>query len=760
MSARFRSAPPDTQPTRGPGDVRIHRAFRRRCVAVADCPDNPEVFLVCYGQQILGAVDPPGRAGGILQPRGQVVDDGRQIGVPGRPAQRAVKCRVSLEPLFVKGALAVHEVHGGIHAGEIPGVAADRGQSGGTDFQNAPQFKQIEEVVAVFQRLQVDAEGFALGRVTDKRTSTLARFDHAIGPQPGDGFANHVAADAKPGRECALGRQDAAGFDFPAGDAPQNFGGNPVGEAFPLSDLFEPCQGTLQQGDDCLQNLAPQDRCCLPSLSCYTVVGQAGAPQGMTHTTSNPKHSADRDRFIAALRAVAGADHVIDGGPEMAPFIRDWPGDYLSTPLAVVLPASTAEVSATVACCAEHGLKIIPQGGHTGLVGGTYTTDSERTIVLNLRRMNAVRRVDAANYSITVEAGCIVETVQNIAAEHGRLFPLSFGAQGSAMIGGALSTNAGGLNVLRYGMARDLTLGLEVVLADGTVINALSGLRKDNTGISLSQIFVGSEGTLGIITAASLKLFPAVRERECAFLALPSLQAVVPLYELARTECCDLLTAFELIPRNCLDLALQHKPDIRDPLSGRYGTHVLMELTSSGAVGLRGIVERFFEHALEQELVLDGVVSESVAQTRALWSIREAMVEAQAAQGRHVRTDISVPIPDVPGFISSAEAALNDAMPGWTVLSYGHVGDGNVHMNALPPKTLSKTEYPAAAREMLRIIHADLARYGGSVSAEHGVGRSKRAEVHARKPAASLALAAAMKHTLDPSNMLNPGCFF
>ena len=465
-------------------------------------------------------------------------------------------------------------------------------------------------------------------------------------------------------------------------------------------------------------------------------------------------------RHVAALRGILSERAVQEGEAADAPYLRDWTGDYVSVPLCVVLPSSTSEVSQVLAYCSAHGLVVVPQGGNTGLVGGSHAASSERDVIVNLRRMNEIRNFDAVNYTMEVEAGCIIQTLQEAAASQDRLFPLSFGAQGSAQIGGAIATNAGGLNVLRYGMLRDMVLGVEAVLPDGRVFNGLSRLRKDNRGLDLKQLFIGSEGALGIVTAATLKLFPRPTHKETVWLALKDLESVTALYNLARASCADLLSAFELIPRRCVEMGLEHQPSLRDPLSEPYDNYVLMDLSASGPVDLRSLVDSFLESALLKGLILDGALAASLTQANAMWAIREAMVEAQVARGRHLRTDISVPVSDVPAFISLAQASLSEIAEGWIPIAYGHVGDGNVHLNVLPPKTLSDSEIQELIPGIHEEIYAVLDRFGGSISAEHGIGRTRRREYRERQDATALWLGEAVKHLVDSGNSMNAGCLF
>lgn len=465
-------------------------------------------------------------------------------------------------------------------------------------------------------------------------------------------------------------------------------------------------------------------------------------------------------RHLSAFRALVGDRYVLDGADETSPYLRDWTGDYDSSPLAVVMPDRTDQVSAILRYCHDSGLSVVPQGGNTGLVGGCFTDDATHTIILNTKRMNRVRKLDAENFTIDVEAGCIIQDVQEISKAASRLFPLSFGAQGSAQIGGAVATNAGGLNVLRHGMVRDLILGLEVVLADGSVLDCNSSLRKDNRGLDLKQLFIGSEGSLGIVTAATFKLLPYPHDKETALLALASVDDVVTLYNLAREHCADLLSAFELIPHKCLQLALEHRTSLRSPIADPHDVYVLMELSASGSLDLRRVLESLLEKAVERGLVLDGALAESGAQSDAMWAIREAMVEAQAARGRHLRTDISVPVSMLPDFVHGADKAVAATAPDWTAIAYGHVGDGNVHFNVLPPRGTDDAAIGDTIPRVLQAIYAVLDRFDGSISAEHGVGRSRRADFEQRQDAVAQLLGQSLKALIDPKGTLNDGCLF
>jgi D-lactate dehydrogenase (cytochrome) len=423
----------------------------------------------------------------------------------------------------------------------------------------------------------------------------------------------------------------------------------------------------------------------------------------------------------------------------------------------VVRPASTEEVAAVVRICADAKLPIVPQGGNTGLVGGGVPSMDGRNIVLALGRMNRIRAIDPVNFTITAEAGCILAELQHAAAEADRLFPLSLGAEGSCQIGGNLSTNAGGIAVLRYGNTRELTLGLEVVLPDGRIWDGLRGLRKDNTGYDLKQLFIGGEGTLGIITAATVKLFPKPREIEVAFLGLARVEDVMALFARARAATADQLTAFELIPRAGLDLALAHIPATIDPLSKPHPWYVLLEMSSSQTdSGIRGLLERLLEAALGEDLVADGVIAESGAQAKQLWRIREAIVEAQLYSGS-IKHDISVPVSRVADFIIRASDQVAHRLPGIRPIAFGHVGDGNVHFNLTQPEGADTAAYLARWQEFNDIVHGVVKELHGSISAEHGVGTLKREEIAHYKPTVEIELMRRVKRALDPANIMNPG---
>ncbi len=458
--------------------------------------------------------------------------------------------------------------------------------------------------------------------------------------------------------------------------------------------------------------------------------------------------------FRESLRAIVGAARVLTAAQEVAPFCTDWRGRYTGNARCVVLPGSTDEVAAVVRACADAGVAIVPQGGNTGLCGGATPTGDEVVIVLT--RLNRIRAIDPDNNSITVEAGCTLHAVQEAAREAGRLFPLSLAAEGSATIGGNLSTNAGGVQVLRYGNARDLTLGLEVVLADGRVWNGLRGLRKDNTGYDLKHLFIGAEGTLGLITAATLKLFPRPRAQATAWVAVPDPAAAVALLGRLRDAAGDNVTAFEIVGRPALELVLRHIPNARDPLLGKPEWQLLVELSGARA-DLAATLESALEAAAEAGLVADAVVASSEAQTAALWALRENVSEAQKIEGVSIKHDIAVPVSRIAEFITRADAALRKDFPAVRIVCFGHIGDGNLHYNQSRADADSNADFIARTDAVNRVVHDLVHELGGSISAEHGLGQLKREEVLRYKSPIEMDMMRAVKQALDPDGRMNPG---
>jgi len=457
---------------------------------------------------------------------------------------------------------------------------------------------------------------------------------------------------------------------------------------------------------------------------------------------------------LAALADVLPEGGLLTRDEDMARYSRDVSGDHYGRPLAVARPASTEEVSALLSRCHAARIPVVPQGGLTGLVGAAVAEEG-RELVVSLERMNRVRSVDPVNFAMIVEAGCILEDAKRAAAEQDCLLPISFGAQGSCHIGGNVATNAGGFNVLRYGMTRDLVLGLEVVLADGRIWNGLKVLRKDNRGYDLKQLFIGSEGTLGIITASALKLSPRPTQVETALVGLRSVEDAMALYACARRACSDLLSAFELLLRCTIDITLRSRPDLGEPLGRPFPVYVLIEASAGGRLDLRAMLEDFL--AGSADLVEDGVVAQSQAQAERLWLYREVMVVTQGRGGRFLRTDVSVPISRIADFVAEALRDLAAAVPEAQPVTYGHIGDGNVHLNIVPPPGLDADHVERLFHAAEAVIFSVVDRMGGSISAEHGIGRVKRDAFLERVDAVSLDLATRLKDALDPRHLLSEG---
>ncbi len=464
------------------------------------------------------------------------------------------------------------------------------------------------------------------------------------------------------------------------------------------------------------------------------------------------------DGVLDRLSALLGPSGLLTEAGDVAGYVVEERGLYKGACAAVARPKSTDEVAAVVRVCAEAGQPIVPQGGNTGLVGGGVPFEHGGELVLSLRRMNRIRAVDPLDFTLVAEAGCTLEQVQQAAAEAGCLFPLSMGSEGSCTIGGNLATNAGGVQVLRFGNARELTLGLEVVLADGSVLHGLSALRKDNTGYDLRHLVLGSEGTLGIITAASLKLFPAFRDQATALVAVPDVPAALGLLSLARRASGDAVTAFELVARLGLELGIKHIPGVADPFDAPHPWYVLVELSSSRAGGgLAETLEGFLAEALEQGLALDAVVAGSLEQRKGLWRIREGVPPAQKHEGGSIKHDVSVPVSRVPDFIDRASAAVRAVMPEVRVCAFGHVGDGNIHFNLSQPAAMDKQAFLDRWEDFNRVVHDIIHALGGSISAEHGIGRLKCGELARYAQPEELELMRRIKQCFDPKNIFNPG---
>jgi len=461
---------------------------------------------------------------------------------------------------------------------------------------------------------------------------------------------------------------------------------------------------------------------------------------------------------LARLRDIVGPRHALSGAEETASYMVE-PRELFRGRTAMVLrPASTMEVSRIMALASETGTAIVPQGGNTGLVGGQVPFESGAEVVVSLSRLNRIREIDTASNALIAEAGVVLENIQNAAEQAGRLFPLSLGAEGSCQIGGNLATNAGGTAVLAYGNARELTLGLEVVLADGRVWNGLKRLRKDNTGYSLKDLFVGSEGTLGIITAAALKLFARPRASTSAFIALNDPQGAVELLHRLQSAGGGLLTSFELLPRIGLEFVFRHRADARDPLGEPAPWYGLAELSSAReGEPLGEALEAALAAAAEDGVVRDAAIAGSLAQMAEFWRLRHLVVEVQRDEGGSIKHDVSVPLARIADFIARASECVTALVPGCRPVPFGHIGDGNIHFNVSQPEGMDKARYLAHWDEMNEAVHAIAAGMGGSISAEHGIGRIKRAALAASADAVGLEVMRALKSTLDPRGILNPG---
>ena len=443
---------------------------------------------------------------------------------------------------------------------------------------------------------------------------------------------------------------------------------------------------------------------------------------------------------------------------DMAPYLTEWRDKYFGKAAMVLRPGSAEEVSGILKIANETGTAIVPQGGNTGLVGGQIPFETGHEVVLSLGRMNKVRAIDPVDNTITVDAGCVLQAVQDAADEVDRLFPLRIGSEGSCQIGGNIGTNAGGTAVLAYGNTRDLVLGLEVVLADGRIWNGLRRLRKDNTGYDLKNLFIGAEGTLGIVTGAVLKLFPKPKDISTAFIGLGSPAQALELFGLANERSGRRVTGFELIPRYGISIVLKHGQNVRDPLADEHPWYVLMELSGGGSQGgLDEVAGEILELGLERGLLDDAAIASSAAQADEIWRIRAVVSEVQKNEGGSIKFDVSVPVSCVPAFIDDVVAVSETLAPGCRPLPYGHMGDGNIHCNVSQPVGADASEFLARWGDFDDGIHEVVARYGGSISAEHGIGRMKRDYMPEIKDPVELDLMYVLKHQFDPHGILNPG---
>ncbi len=461
---------------------------------------------------------------------------------------------------------------------------------------------------------------------------------------------------------------------------------------------------------------------------------------------------------LASLLAEFGAKRVLSAPEAMAPFLTDWFRDVTGAALAVLRPGTVVEVQEMVRACGRLGLGIVPQGGNTGLVHGGLPMEVGQ-ICLSLGRLNRIRAIDGDDYAAIVEAGCVLQTVKEAVAERDLFLPLSIGSQGSCQIGGVISTNAGGINVLRYGMMREQVLGLEVVLADGTLWNGLSTLRKNNTGPDLKQLFIGTEGAFGIVTAAALRLMPRPTARAAALIGLPDLAATRKVFHLARRACSDLLSAFEFMTPAAMEIAagaIEAPPTLQTSA----GAYALIELSAPGPIDLDALLRDFLETAMAEGMVSDGLVAASAAQADRIWALREAINEGEARRGPFLRSDVSVGLADLPAFVEETSAAIEAALPGALAVAFGHFGDGNVHLSVHPPRGMGPAEAADLLHRAKEILNGHVDAHRGGISAEHGIGRLKRADLEARLTEPARSLRSGLKRMLDPEARLNPGSLF
>ena len=464
------------------------------------------------------------------------------------------------------------------------------------------------------------------------------------------------------------------------------------------------------------------------------------------------------ENFMVSLREQLPESAILTRPEDLAPYLREERGLMKSACEVVLRPADAEDLAKAVAVCDLHGVSVVPLGGNTGLVGGGIASGG---VILSLERLNKIIAVDALNHTMTVEAGCVLANIQKAAQDAGCLFPLSLGAEGSCQIGGNLATNAGGVNVLRYGNTRELVLGIEAVLPDGRIYDGLNALRKDNTGYDIKQLFIGAEGTLGIITKAVLKLYPAPRSSVTVMAALPHLNNVMTLFDNVRATCGDRLTAFELIPRLGLELGIAHVPGVDDPFADRHPHYSLIELTSPReGDDLRGEIEKVLERALEDEVITDAVIAESEAQVHQLWKIREELPAAQSREGGSIKHDVSVPVSAAIEFIEKASHVVKSEIPGIRVCAFGHIGDGNIHYNLTQPPDMDKQAFLDNWECLNRIVHDIVVDMNGSISAEHGIGLFKKMELGHYASSVNLDVMRQIKWAIDPNNIMNPGKIF
>jgi FAD/FMN-containing dehydrogenase len=461
---------------------------------------------------------------------------------------------------------------------------------------------------------------------------------------------------------------------------------------------------------------------------------------------------------LTAFQALLQPQQMLCAPVDMQPYLTDWRKRFFGKALTVLLPSNTAELAQIVRICAEFQVALVPQGGNTGLCGGATPDQSGQQVVVSLKRMNQIRAIDLINQTMTVEAGCILQTIQAAAAEHNLLFPLSLGAEGSCCIGGNLATNAGGTNVLRYGNARDLCLGLEVVTAQGEVWNGLRGLRKDNTGYDLRDLFIGSEGTLGIISAAVLKLYPMPLCQWTSLVATPSITATIELLNLFKQKATSLLTGFEMMTAESLNLIEKQFPQMANPLGENPPITVLVELSDhESEAHARNLIEEILAEALDLGIASNAIIASSIAQANTFWQMREHITLAQAQEGANLKHDITIPLSALDEFIATTDALLRKRFPKVRIINFGHLGDGNLHYNVAAPAGSDSTIFNQANEKIVHdLIYEMVERFGGSISAEHGIGQLKINNLRAHKGAVAHDLMQAIKTALDPQNILNP----
>ncbi|ENN89023.1 FAD-dependent oxidoreductase protein [Rhizobium freirei PRF 81] len=468
--------------------------------------------------------------------------------------------------------------------------------------------------------------------------------------------------------------------------------------------------------------------------------------------------SAPSSDLLDRFAAIVGEKHAVRDPAEIAPHLVENRGLYHGASPMLLKPGSVEEVSSILKLASETGAAIVPQTGNTGLVGGQTPREGGSDIILSLERMNRVRDVDPVGNTIVVDGGCILADVHKAAADHGRMFPLSLGSEGSCRIAGNLSTNAGGTAVLAYGNMRQLCLGLEVVLPTGEIWNGLRRLKKDNTGYDLRDLFVGAEGTLGVITGAVLKLFPQPLGHQVAFAGLQSVDDALTLFKNASSLCGTALTGFELMPRIGVEFTARHIPGVRDPLETAHPWYVLIDIsTSDSAETAERMMAALLEQGYEAGLIQDATIASSEAQRQAIWHMRESMSDAQKPEGGSIKHDVSVPVAQIPQFMAEAEKAVVAAMPGARVCAFGHMGDGNIHYNISQPVGADKAEFIGRWREMNKIVHGLVLQHGGSISAEHGIGQLKRDELASIRSDIEIDLMRRIKTAFDPAGIMNPG---